>query len=68
MLRAHAGGDLVARFDFMAAEGVTALEDNGLRDRPVEDQERIGTGLKRLGMQRGVFVAHTINWTEPTLK
>jgi hydroxypyruvate isomerase len=67
MFRAHAGEDLVAQLDFMAAEGFTALEDNGLRDRPVADQERIGAALHRLGMRMGVFVAHAINWKEPTL-
>lgn len=67
MFTAHAGEDLVAQLEFMAAEGFTALEDNGMRNRPIADQERIGRALDRLGMRMGVFVAHTINWTEPTL-
>jgi len=67
MFQQHAGPDLVAQLDFMAAEGFTALEDNGLRGRTVEVQERIGQALARLNMRMGVFVAHTINWTEPTL-
>ncbi len=67
MFRQHAGEDLVAQLEFMAAEGFTALEDNGMRGRPVADQERIGAALSRLGMRMGVFVAHTINWNEPTL-
>jgi hydroxypyruvate isomerase len=67
MFRQHAGEDLVAQLEFMAAEGFTALEDNGMRGRPVAEQERIGKTLARLNMQMGVFVAHTINWTEPTL-
>src|SRR5688500_16879581 len=67
MFREHAGPDLVAQLEFMAAEGFTALEDNGMRGRPVADQDRIGRALERLGMRMGVFVAHTINWNEATL-
>ena len=67
MFREHAGADLVAQLEFMAAEGFTALEDNGMRDRPVAEQELIGKTLARLNMRMGVFVAHKINWTEPTL-
>lgn len=67
MFREHAGTDLVAQLEFMAAEGFTALEDNGMRGRPAAEQELIGRTLDRLGMRMGVFVAHNINWTEPTL-
>ena len=67
MFRQHAGADAVAELEFMASEGFTALEDNGMRGRTVEEQERIGRALDRLGMRMGVFVAHTINWNEPTL-
>lgn len=67
MFGEHAGKDVVAQLEFMAEEGFTALEDNGMRGRPVEEQERIGRTLDRLGMRMGVFVAHAINWTEPTL-
>ena len=67
MFRHHAGEDLVAQLEFMAAEGFTALEDNGLRGRPPVAQEQIGKTLARLNMRMGVFVAHTINWNEPTL-
>jgi len=67
MFRQHAGADAVAELEFMASEGFTALEDNGMRGRSVEEQERIGRALDRLKMRMGVFVAHTINWNEPTL-
>jgi hydroxypyruvate isomerase len=67
MFRQHAGQDLVAQLEFMAAEGFTALEDNGLRGRPVDVQEQIGRTLERLGMRMGVFVAHTIDWKTPSL-
>jgi hydroxypyruvate isomerase len=67
MFREHAGADLVAQLEFMASEGFMALEDNGMRGRPVAEQERIGQALARLGMRMGVFVAHTIDWDQPTL-
>jgi hydroxypyruvate isomerase len=67
MFKAHAGDDVVSQLDFMAAEGFTALEDNGMKGRPVAEQERIARAMQRLGMQMGVFVAHTIDWREPSL-
>lgn len=68
MFRQHAGqGGLVAELEFMAAEGFAALEDNGLKDRPVADQELIGRTLTRLNMRMGVFVAHKISWNEANL-
>jgi hydroxypyruvate isomerase len=67
MFAAHAGDDLVAQLDFAAAEGFTAWEDNGMKGRPVAEQERLARAMQRLGMQMGVFVAHTIDWREPLL-
>jgi hydroxypyruvate isomerase len=57
MFTRSSGRDFVEQLDFMAAQGFTALEDNGLPGRSVEDQERIGAALARLGMTMGVFVA-----------
>jgi len=67
MFTEHAGRDLVAQLEFMAAEGFTALEDNNMRTRPVADQERIAAAMTRLNMGMGVFVAHTIQWREADL-
>ncbi len=67
MFRAHAGPDLVAQLEFMAAEGFRALEDNGMRERPLAEQERIAGAMERLNIRMGVFVAHTIGWDKPTL-
>jgi len=64
MFRQLGGQDVVAQLEFMAAEGFTALEDNGMRGRSVADQERIAGAMQRLGMRMGVFVAHTIDWRE----
>jgi hydroxypyruvate isomerase len=67
MFRQHGGEDLVAQLEFMAAEGFTALEDNGMKGRSTSDQERIAQAMARLKMQMGVFVAHTIAWNEANL-
>ncbi len=56
MFKAHAGDDHIAQIDFMADQGFTALEDNGLMGRTVELQEKIGAALARRGMTMGVFV------------
>jgi hydroxypyruvate isomerase len=67
MFRHHAGEDPVDQLKFMADQGFTALEDNGMKGREVADQERIAKEMERLGMAMGVFVAHTISWREPNL-
>jgi hydroxypyruvate isomerase len=67
MFREHAGEDAVEQLRFMAAEGFTALEDNGMKGRAVEEQERIAAEMERLGMRMGVFVAHTIGWNDANL-
>jgi hydroxypyruvate isomerase len=38
-----------------------------MRERDVAVQEQIGGALDRLGMRMGVFVAHTISWSEATI-
>lgn len=37
--------------------GFRALEDNGMADRPVEEQKAIAKKMESLGMEMGVFVA-----------
>jgi hydroxypyruvate isomerase len=67
MFRQHGGQDLVGQLEFMAAEGFTALEDNGMKGRSVSDQEIVARTMTRLSMRMGVFVAHTIAWNEANL-
>ena len=57
MFRHSAGPDLLDQLRFMADQGFTALEDNGMRGRPKEMQEKIRRTMDQLGMQMGVFVA-----------
>jgi hydroxypyruvate isomerase len=68
MFREHAGGDVVAQLEFIAAQGFRAVEDNGMKGRGTGEQERIAAAMTRLGLSMGVFVAHTIGWSEPNLK
>lgn len=56
MFRQSAGADVVEQLRWMHAEGFRSLEDNGMRGRPVAEQERIGDEMQRLGMRMGVFV------------
>ncbi len=58
MFAHHAGDDPVAQLEFMASEGFTAFEDNGMTGRPVEEQTRIAAAAERLGLRMGVFVAN----------
>ncbi|HUG40900.1 MAG TPA: TIM barrel protein [Longimicrobiales bacterium] len=67
MFRHLAGDDVLDQLRFMADQGFRALEDNGMRGRPVAEQERIAREMARLDMRMGVFVAHTIHWSEPDL-
>jgi hydroxypyruvate isomerase len=67
MFEQHAGPDFVAQLEFMAAQGFTGLEDNGLMARTVDVQERIGAALARLGMTMGVFVVDGGDNWKPSL-
>lgn len=67
MFKNHAGDDLVDQLKFMADEGFTALEDNGMAGRPVEEQERIAKEMSRLGITMGVFVVNMGTAWGPTL-
>jgi len=67
MFRHHAGNDLIDQIKFMADIGFRGLEDNGMKGRTPEMQEKIAQTLDDLGMEMGVFVAHTIHWSQPSL-
>jgi hydroxypyruvate isomerase len=67
MFRHHAGNDLIDQLKFMADIGFRGFEDNGMKGRSTKMQEQIAQTLDDLGMEMGVFVAHTIHWSEPSL-
>ncbi|MCK4879056.1 MAG: TIM barrel protein [Bacteroidales bacterium] len=67
MFKHSAGDDLLDQLQFMADAGFTAMEDNGMKGREISMQEKIAGKMANLGMEMGVFVAHTIYWKEPSL-
>lgn len=58
MFKENAGEDLIDQLKFMADQGFTAMEDNGMMKRSVSLQEKIASEMTRLGMTMGVFVAY----------
>ena len=62
-----AGEDLIDQLNFMADNGFKAFEDNGMKNRSISMQEKIGSTLNKRNMSMGVFVAHKIYWNEPNL-
>ena len=58
MFRQSAGDDLVSQLQWMHDQGFRSLEDNGMRGRTVQEQERIAREMSRLGMRMGVFVVN----------
>ncbi len=67
MFKHNAGEDLLDQVQFMADAGFTAMEDNGMKGREIGMQEKIASKMANLGMEMGVFVAHSIYWKEPNL-
>lgn len=67
MFKHHAGEDPIEQLNFMAAQGFTAFEDNGMMGRTKALQSKMGETLSKNGMHMGVFVAHKIYWKEPNL-
>ena len=59
-----AGDDPIDQLRFMHERGFRSLEDNGMRDRSVAEQQRIAAELGRLDMRLGVFVLNPATaWT-----
>lgn len=56
MFKNSAGEDLIDQIKFMADQGFTAFEDNGLMKRDTALQTKIGETLAKLNMNMGVFV------------
>ncbi len=67
MFQHHAGKDPIDQLKFMADQGFSAFEDNGMPNREVALQEQMGKTMDKLGIEMGVFVAHKIYWKEPNL-
>ena len=67
MFKNNAGADLLDQIQFMHDQGFRSLEDNGMKGRSKQVQNKIAKKMKRLGMDMGVFVGHKIYWREPNL-
>ncbi len=67
MFRHHAGNNPIDQLNFMADQGFTAFEDNDMRKRDVNLQEKMAKTMEKRGLSMGVFVAHEIYWQKPNL-
>ena len=67
MFKHNAGDDFIDQLQFMYDHGFRSLEDNGMKGRSKQEQNRIGEKMNQLQMIMGVFVAHKIYWREPNL-
>lgn len=56
MFKELAGDDPIDQINFMADQGFTAFEDNGMMGREVALQNKMGETLAKRGMTMGVFV------------
>ena len=66
LFKAHAGPEFTDQIKFAYEQGFRAIEDNGMMDRPPEQQARIGDTLQQLGMAMGVFVLNFDHWPVST--
>jgi hydroxypyruvate isomerase len=67
MFRHLAGDAPLDQLRFMADQGFRAFEDNGMKGRSVEMQEKMAAVMAERNIEMGVFVAHQIYWQEPNL-
>ena len=67
MFKNLAGDNLIDQLNYIADLGFTAFEDNNLKKRTVDFQEKMSKTMQKKGLDMGVFVAHTIYWKEPNL-
>ncbi len=67
MFAQHAGENPLDQLRFMAEQGFTAFEDNGMKERGRDLQAKMARLMEQLGLRMGVFVAHQIHWRKPNL-
>ena len=67
MFKNTAGNDPIDQLNFMADQGFTAFEDNGMKGRDKSLQDKISKTMLKRGISMGVFVAHKIYWQKPNL-
>lgn len=62
MFKEHAGKDFIDQIKWAYDQGFRSIEDNGMMNRSVDMQEKIGNTLAKLGMRMGVFVITSDSW------
>ena len=67
MFKNSAGDNLINQLNYIADQGFTAFEDNNLKKRTIDTQNKMSKTMQKRGIEMGVFVAHTIHWKEPNL-
>ena len=67
MFKDSAGDNLIDQLNYIADQGFTAFEDNNLKKRTIETQNKMSKTMQKRSIEMGVFVAHTIHWKEPNL-
>ena len=67
MFKNSAGDNLIDQLNYVADQGFTAFEDNNLKKRTIDNQNKMSKTMQKRGIEMGVFVAHTIHWKEPNL-
>lgn len=67
MFKENAGEDLIGQLKFAADQGFTAFEDNSMRTRPKDMQEKLAGEMARLGIEMGIFVANDNGLKQPIL-
>ena len=67
MFKNLAGENPIDQLNFMADQGFTAFEDNGMKNRSVSLQEKMAQTMVDRNITMGVFVGHKIYWKEATL-
>jgi hydroxypyruvate isomerase len=56
MFKNTAGPSFIDQIKFAYDQGFRSIEDNGMAQRPADQQQQIGDTLAKLGMSMGVFV------------
>ena len=67
MFKNLAGDNLIDQLNYIADQGFTAFEDNNLKKRTIDTQNKMSETMQKRDIEMGVFVAHTIHWKEPNL-
>src|ERR1700749_3312986 len=62
MFEESAGKNFLDQIQFAYDNGFRAIEDNGMMDRPADEQKKIGDKLAKLNMRMCVFVVAFDHW------